>query len=180
MVDSAIPTQFIRHFGKDAPSKDPMPSSRLPALAAKKLAATVHALHLADRFLSISFKALAGTEIEEQGYRFGLDCFAINGYREAVRLFVMVFTPGADPVGRHVLTFSQPEDARNLPGLERVALALRFAEKCLEEALDVIDRVDGGDEWHGPMTGAACMLGMMRVSIECTTIRRRPPTFGVN
>lgn len=154
------------------------------ATVAQHLRYAVDALRLADDALGDLLDAM--DRIPEPL----IDSYSIFAYRETVRHFISVFAPAESSLGPRLQFASglmikirqqiadADADARNLPGLERAGLALRFAAAALADAVDVYDEEPDGDEWFTSATAALTALEMVQGRIECCTLRR--PADGCN
>lgn len=153
------------------------------AAVALHLRYALDALAQADEALTVALDAL--DSIAEPP----IDAYTIFAYRETVRHFIGVFGPAEMSLGPR-MTFAPgllvkirsqiagaDDDPRNLPGLERAALALRFAMAALADAVDLYDE-EPQDEWFTAATAALVTLEMVQGRIEDSTVRK--PFGGLN
>ena len=145
-----------------------------PRLVRPHVALAVEMLERADVALSDLWDALAAIEIEEQS---PLDCFQVDGFRATCQLLVSLCgevgacMSGTAQAVRDCIARCEGTEA-NLPGLELAELCLQFALSAIEEALDVLDRINDGNDWYGPLTAAYSVVDAMQ-SVLCCSIARQ-------
>jgi hypothetical protein len=156
---------------------------RLPLGASLNVAGAVEGLRLADEALIVAVETL---DSNEPAMLHGLDHYNAAGFQAAVRLFLELLAPAADTVRAPICMFAMrrtvrehAEDPRNVPGLERAAIALGFATAYLDDGIDELADAEGdaADEWHGKCLAATHGLDLIRAAIESSVVggwRNRP------
>jgi hypothetical protein len=141
------------------------------------------ALRGADDALGDTLDALADVQLEEQGL---IGSYDVIGWRETCRLFASIFAPAELTLGPRLalapgmlLAIRErieevATDPKNLPGIDRAAVALEFAVASLGDVLDALDEEGEGDEWYRAATAAQTTLEMIGTRIGDSIIRNRP------
>jgi hypothetical protein len=79
-------------------------------------------------------------------------------------------------IGEHIQ--AQGHGPGNPAGLERSALALKFALASLEDAIDALDQSSTGNDWYSPCIAAHDTLELVQTAIACATgPHLRPESF---